>query len=277
MTPPVVRRALPYALPVALLAVGAALVAGQVERPAAVLDMWRPWGEIGILAMAMTAIVLAGGIDLSVGSVIALVSVCFGLLCERGVPVEAACGLALGVGLAAGAVNGTLVVWGIAPLVATLATMATYAGLAMALSRGERIAGLAERFTQLGQGSLLGVPNQMIVFLAATAIAWIIMHHTRFGRYLFAIGDNPLAAEFAAVPVRFVQWSLYAASGVVAALVALVLAARGGAAVPGAGAGIELVTIACVVVGGTRITGGAGGVGRTLLGVATLSLLDIGF
>lgn len=270
------RRALPLLLPGTLLIAAVVLVVSEVQRPAAVLDMWRPWGEIGALATVMTAIMLTGGIDLSVGSVIALASVTFGLLWRQGVPIEAAAAVTLGVGFLAGAANGTLVTWGIAPLVATLATMATYAGLAMALSSGERIAGLPQGFTALGQGSLGGVPNQLSLFLVATLAAWVVVHHTRFGRYLFAIGENRLAAEFAAVPVRRVEWTLYAASGTVASLVALVYSARGGAAVPGAGAGIELTTIACVVVGGTRVTGGAGGVGRTLLGVATLSLLDIG-
>ena len=271
-----VRRAIPLLLPIALLIAAVALVVSQTERPTAVLDMWRPWGEIGALAAVMTAIVLTGGIDLSVGSTMALASITFGLLWQNGWPIEAAGAATLGVGFLAGAVNGTLVVAGIAPLVATLATMATYSGLAMALSRGQRIAGLPESFTALGQGSLLGVPNQLTLFLAITLAAWIVVHHTRWGRYLFAIGENRTAAEFAAVPVRPLEWALYAASGTVAAIVALVYTARGGAAVPGAAAGIELQTIACVVVGGTRVTGGMGGLGRTLTGVATLSLLDIG-
>lgn len=276
MTRDRLRRAVGLLLPGVLLIVSVVLVASQVERPAAVLDMWRPWGEIGTLAAVMTAIILTGGIDLSVGSTIALASISFGLLWQHGWSVEAAAAATLGVGFLAGAVNGTLVTLGIAPLVATLATMATYSGLAMALSRGQRIAGLPAGFTALGQGSIRGVPNQLSLFLLATLVAWIVVHHTRYGRYLFAIGENRLAAEFAAVPVRALEWSLYAASGTVAAAVALVYTARGGAAVPGAGAGIELQTIACVVVGGTRVTGGSGGLGRTLLGVATLSLLDIG-
>ncbi|MEX0675544.1 MAG: ABC transporter permease [Pirellulales bacterium] len=271
-----VRRAVPLLVPTTLLIASVVVVAFEVERPAAVLDMWRPWGEIGALAAVMTAVILTGGIDLSVGSTMALSSISFGLLWQHGWPIEAAGAATLGVGLLAGAVNGTLVTFGVAPLVATLATMATYSGLAMALSRGRRIAGLPEGFTALGQGSLGGVPNQLSLFLMATLVAWIVVHHTRYGRYLFAIGENRLAAQFAAVPVRTVEWRLYAASGTVAALVALVYTARGGAAVPGAGAGIELQTIACVVVGGTRVTGGSGGLGRTLLGVTTLSLLDIG-
>ena len=112
-------------MPVLLLAVAIALVAVQVHRPAAVLDMWRPWGEIGTLAAAMTAIMLTGGIDLSVGSTMALASISFGLLWQHGWPVEAAAAATLGIGFLAGAANGTLVTLGIAPLVATLATMAT--------------------------------------------------------------------------------------------------------------------------------------------------------
>jgi ribose/xylose/arabinose/galactoside ABC-type transport system permease subunit len=265
----------PYALPGALLAAAATLVASEASRPTAVLDMWRPWGEIGVLATAMTAVILAGGIDLSVGSIIALASVTFGQCWQAGSPLPLAIAAAIVAGFAAGGLNGTLVVLGIAPLVATLATMALYAGLAMALSQGERIAGLPAALTTLGQGSWLGVPNQFVLLMVAGFVALVTVHHTRFGRYLYAIGDSPLAAEFAAVPVRMVQWSLYAASGTVAAAVAIVYAARDGAVVPTAGAGIELQTIACVVLGGTRVTGGHGGIGRTLLGVATLSLLDI--
>ena len=263
-------------LPWALLLAAAVLVGSQTSRPSAVLDMWRPWGEIGALAAVMTAIVLTGGIDLSVGSIIALCSVTFGMLWQYGWPVELAGIATVAAGFAAGTINGLLITLGIAPLVTTLATMAFYAGLAMAISHGERIAGLPERFNNLGQGSLFGVPNQFVLFLVVVATAWLVVHHTRFGRYLYAIGDNRLAAEFAAVPVRKVELSLYAASGTVAGVVALAYSARGGAAVPNAGAGIELQTIACVVLGGSRVTGGFGGLGRTLLGVAIMSLLDIG-
>lgn len=269
-------RLLPLLLPLALLLAAIALVGSQASRPTAVLDMWRPWGEIGALACVMTAVMITGGIDLSVGSTIALASVVLGLVWQHGYPIEMAALAALAVGLAAGALNGLLVILGVAPLVATLATMAFYAGLAMAISRGERVAGLPEAFTQWGQGSLVGLPNQLYLFALVWLATWIAVHHTRYGRYLFAMGDNPLAARFAAVPVARVSWALYTLNGLTAALVAIVYTARGGAAVPNAGAGIELQTIACVVLGGTRVTGGAGGLPRTLLGVAILSLLDIG-
>ena len=276
MTADPLRRLLPTLLPVTLGLVAIVLVVSETSRPAAVLNMLRPWGEIGALAAMMTAIILTGGIDLSVGSIIALASVTFGLSWQGGWSPAVASGAALAVGLLAGAINGTLVVAGIAPLVATLATMAFYAGLALAVSRATRVSGLPEAFTALGQESWLGLPNQWVLFLIVWLAALVVVHHTRFGRYLYAIGENPLAAEFAAVPVRKVQWWLYTASGGVAALVALFYTARGGAAVPDAGAGLELQAIACVVVGGTRVTGGLGGLGRTLLGVVVMALLDVG-
>lgn len=271
-----VNRWRAYLLPAALLAVAVGLVVWQTSRPLAVLNMWRPWGEVGALAVAMTAIILTGGIDLSVGSIIALAGVTLGLVWQSTGSMSAAAFVALCAGTAAGTINGTLVTLGIAPLVATLATMAFYAGLAMALAHGERVASLPEAFTAWGQASWLGAPSQLWLFVAVWLVGWVVVHHTRFGRYLFAIGENPLAARFAAVPVRAVQWWLYTASGALSALVAIVYSARSGAVVPTAGAGIELQVVACVVLGGTRVNGGRGGLGRTLLGVAVLSLLDIG-
>ena len=171
--------------------------------------MWRPWGEIGALAAVMTAMILTGGIDLSVGSTVALCSVTLGHVSgnrvwpsksrvqRRGWPSA----------LLAGAVNGTADSWPESRrLVATLATMATYAGLAMALSRGQRVAGLPEIVHGLGQGQLAGRANAAGVVSAACAL-WRgrACMRTRWGRYLFAIGENRLAAEFAAVPVHRVR------------------------------------------------------------------------
>ena len=255
----------------------AILVLSQLPRPLAVLPLWRQWAEVGALACAMTAIMLTGGIDLSVGSMIALCGMVVGLLWrDWGWPIGMAALAGVATGFVAGACNGGLVLLGIAPLVATLATMGLYAGLAMALAGGQRIAGLPESFTWLGQGSTFGLPNQLYLLATVALASFVVVRHTRFGRYLYAIGDNRTAATFAAIPVRRVEWTLYAASGLIAGLVALAYAARGGAAVPTAGAGRELHVIACVVLGGTRVTGGAGGIGRTLLGLAILANLEIG-
>lgn len=270
------RRATKLA-PWLLLAVSVALVAVQLKRPEALWDLYRPWAEIGALAALMTAVILTGGIDLSIGSTLALSGVVLGLLWnDAGWPIWAASSAAVVTGAVAGAINGLLIVRGIAPLVATLATMACYSGLAMALSEGRRITGLPADFCRLGQGFWCGLPGQFWLFAAALATAGVAVHRTPWGRALFAVGDNRLAAKFAAIPVARVEFLLYAASGWIAGATAVFYTARGGAAVPDAGAGLELKAIACVVLGGTRVTGGFGSVARTALGLAIMAHLDLG-
>lgn len=266
---------LPGAL-LAALVVAAMVLAAQLARPWYAVNLLRPWAEIGILALPLTAIILTGGIDLSVGSIVALASVVLGLAWhDWHLSIELAAVVALLAALVAGLGNGVLVVWGIPPLVASLATMAFYAGAAMAISGGRRFSDLPLHFCEVGQATWLGLPSQFWFLAVSALIAWLVVHHTRLGRYLFALGDNPVAALFAALPQRRVELAIYAASGLTAGLVALVYTARGGAAVPQAGVGLELSAIACVVLGGTRVTGGFGGVGRTLIGIGVMALLDL--
>jgi ribose/xylose/arabinose/galactoside ABC-type transport system permease subunit len=264
-------------LTLVLLAGALVLAYCQSSRPEFVLELWRPWAQIGILAVAMTAIMLTGGIDLSVGSMVALSGVVLSVCWRRlDWSIETACVFGVLAGTLAGAINGALVVAGVAPLIATLATMAFHAGMAMALVRGERISGLPDAFTWYGQGRIGGLPTQFFLFAVAVLAGWVVVHHTRFGRCLFAMGENRDAAQFAAVPVRRIDWWLYTTSGFCAGVVGLIYAAHQAAVAPNAGVGFELQAIACVVLGGTPVTGGAGGIGRTLLGILTLAHLDIG-
>jgi rhamnose transport system permease protein len=271
------RQVLSALVPTLLLAAALWLVFSRLKHPAAVLPLWRPWAEVGALACGMTAVIISGGIDLSVGALIALCGVVLGLAWQRlGWPIDLACAAAVLAGTTAGTLNGALVALGIAPLVATLATMACFSGLALALSGGERITGFPTRFARMGQGDVLGVPCQLWL-LALVSLFWgVLLHHSRMGRALYAIGDNRTAAVFAALPVRRRLWSLYALNGLLAGVVALSYTSRGGAAVPNAGQGLELQVIAAVVLGGTSATGGSGGIGRTLLGVTILAHLEIG-
>lgn len=263
-------------LPWLLLALAAGVLLLELRRPGDVMLFWPAWAETGMLAAGLTLVMLTGGIDLSVGAVVALASMALGLAWQQwDWSIESAALLAIAVGFVCGALNGGLVIGGISPLVATLATMACYAGGALALSGGERVAGLPNAFTALGNTRWLGIPSQVWWMLALFAVASVFVHGTRWGRYLYAIGDNPTAARFAALPVRRLLWSIYAASGCVAGMVAVAYTARSGAATPTSGVGRELEAIACVVLGGTRVTGGAGGMGRTLLGVIVLAHLDI--
>lgn len=261
----------------ALLVFAMALVFSQVSQPSRIPPLWRPWAETGVLACGLTAILLTGGIDLSIGSTVSLCSAVLGVLMVGWhLPWVVAAVLTVACGGLAGALNGTLVVLGIGSLVATLATMALFAGLALAITRGERVTGLPADLTQLGQGDFMGLPNQLWLLLAVALAMSILVHATRSGRWLFAVGDNREAARFAAVPVARLEWSLYALSGLLAGLVALSQTARVGAAVPNLGQGLELQAVACVVLGGTRVTGGFGSIGRTILGLVVLAHLEIG-
>jgi rhamnose transport system permease protein len=270
-------RAASAVFSVLLLAGALALVFGRLEHPALVLQLWRPWAEVGALACGMTAVMVSGGIDLSVGALIALCGIVLGLTWQRlGWPIGLSCAVTVAAGAAAGAVNGVLVTLGIAPLVATLATMACYSGMALALSGAEPITGFPASFTVLGQGDLFRVPGQLWLLLGSAVFWGALLHWSRMGRALFAIGDNRTAAEFAALPVpRRLQW-LYTLNGLLAGVVALSYTSRDGAAIPSAGEGLELQVIAAVVLGGTRAGGGAGGIARTLLGTAILAHLEIG-
>ncbi|MBX7072224.1 MAG: ABC transporter permease [Pirellulales bacterium] len=262
-----------------LLALG--LLGSELEHPSSVLLFWPAWLETGALALALTPIILTGGIDLSIGSTMALASVTLGQLWRHhDWPIGLAAVAAVLVGALAGAGNAVLVVAGVSSIIATLATLAFYAGLAMALSRGERIGGLPSEFTALSQDSVvisggIGLPNQVWLLAAVFVVAYMFIHHTRFGRYLYAMGVNRTAARFAVLPVRRLEASIYIVCGAVAGLVAVFYTARSGAAIPHAGQGRELEAIACVVLGGTSVTGGYGGVVRTLIGVLVVAHLDI--
>lgn len=260
-----------------LLALALGLVFSRLPRAAAILPLWRPWAELGVLSLGMTAVILTGGIDLSIGSIVTLSGAVLGYLWQvMGWPMGVAASAALLTGTLAGALNGLAISWGMSPLVTTLASMALYSGLAMALLEQSRITGFPPGFLALGNGSVAGLPSQVCLLLVAAASLAVLVHATRFGRYLFSLGDQRQSAEFAGVPVRKVERTLYALNGFLAGLVALWFTARRGAAVADAGQGLELQVIACVVLGGTRVTGGSGSIARTLLGLGILAHLEIG-
>jgi rhamnose transport system permease protein len=234
--------------------------------------MARNWTGEALLAIALTPIIITRGIDLSVGSVVGLSAVVAGYLWRvTGLSVELALSGAVLAGLACGTVNGVLVLTGINPLVVTLATLGVFRGLAYGLS-GAR---LVDDFpaSDWWEADFLGLPRPVWLVLIAFAAGYVFLHHTWMGRVVFAIGDNPSAARYAGVPIRSLTFGLYACSGMVAGVVGLTTVLRWRAAPANQGEGMELVAIACVVLGGTRITGGAGHMGGTLLGTLTLVTL----
>lgn len=238
--------------------------------PATQLELSTHAAELALLALPMTLIVIAGGIDLSVGSTMALAAVIFGLSFEAGAHPALAAAAALALGAAAGALNGVFIArLGVHPLVVTLATLAAYRGLAEGISRARPISGFPDTFQHLGAGTLAGIPIPTLLCLVAFGIAVLVTSRATFGFRIYTIGDNERAARYAGVPVDRIKLILYTLSGATAGLAALVLIARRNTAKADAGLGIELEVITAVVLGGVSIHGGRGRV----LGVALAVLL----
>ena len=238
------------------------IVATNARNPQYLWTVFAPWAEVGCLAVVMTPIIITGGIDLSVGSIVAVSGMTLGVLWHHAEwPIWMSAVATIAVGTLAGSLNGCLVVLGMSPLVATLATMAFFRGLSMAVSNAQQVDRFPEPFLDMAQ--LGGIPIQFWLLFVTIVLCFIIVHFSRFGRWCFAIGDNRTASRFAAVPVRRVEWLLYSASGLVCALVAISNAMKQDVVLPDAQSGVELSAIACVVIGGTLITGGRGGVLQT--------------
>lgn len=245
------------------------------------LDYWLSLGEQyfapAVLALALTPIVLTGGIDLSIGSVTVFSSVVIGvLLRDAGWSISAAMLAGLLTGLLAGLLNGVLVIVGVIPLVVTLATRELFRGLAFSLAGNAPPTRLPDKLGEFWDAPVLGMPLPLLVIGVLLAVVYVFVHHTWIGRALYAIGDNETAARFAGLPVRRIKLAIYAASGALAGLCGAALVLRFGAAKADAEKSLELTAIACVVLGGIRITGGAGHVLGTLLGTITVAALLAG-
>src|SRR5205085_7025738 len=219
-------------------------------------------------------------IDLSVGSLMGLSAVVFGMLWrDGGLPIGAAAGLTLLVGAAAGGLNGLLITrLRIPPLIVTLGSYSLFRGLAEGLTRGvDNFTNFPKTFLFLGQGYLFGiVPAQLPLFALVALAIWLLVHRTIFGRAFRAIGFAAEGAHYAGIPVAKRLTLVYGLSGLVSALAALIYVARVGQAKADAGTGYELLAITAVVLGGASIFGGTGSVHGTLLGVAILAVLRNG-
>jgi len=236
--------------------------------------------ELGLLAVAMTLVIVTGGIDLSVGSMMGLAAVTFGYLtAARGWPWPAAGLLTLAVGAVCGGVNGTLIArLRIPALIVTLGTFSLYRGLAEGATGAiVNYTTFTARFLWLGQGYLPGgIPAQLPLFVAVVAVFWVLLHRSVFGRSLYAIGHSETAARYAGLPTaRHLTW-VYVLSSLTASLAALLYVARVGQAKADAGTEYELLAICAVVLGGTSIFGGAGTIRGTLLGLFAVAVLENG-
>lgn len=233
----------------------------------------------GILAVGMTMVILTGGIDLSVGSVVALAGVVAAMLAAAGGPSGVALGVvaALAIGLGVGLFNGVVVAhFRVPPFVATLAMLTICRGLAFVLSGGRSIGNLPESFNLVGRERVLGLPLPVILMALVFAAGWFLLRRTVIGRYIYAVGGNRKATFFAGVDTKRVIVLTYVINGLLVGLAGFVLASRLGAGVPNSGIQYELDVIAAVVVGGTSLTGGQGSVVGTFWGAVFIGVLNNG-
>jgi rhamnose transport system permease protein len=241
------------------------------------LNTSRFFVEVGLMALGMTLIIITGGIDLSVGSNLALVSVAVGFSYAAGLPLPLAIVFGLVVGLAAGLFNGLFItLLDLHPLVVTLGTFALFQGLAYGLTNAEAVSDFPGWFAYFGQAYFGPVPLQLFIFILAVAVVWLILSRTSFGRYVYAIGNNEEAARFSGVPVRKVKLALYAGIGLLVAMASVIYTSRVYTARGDSGLGLELDVISAVVLGGASIYGGSGSIGGTVLGVLIIATLRNG-
>ena len=242
------------------------------------LQQGRFMTEVGLIAIPMTYIIITGGIDLSVGSILGLTAIVLGWTWqELGFPLELAIITGILSGTVAGFVNGLFIVRvGVPPLIMTLATLALYRGLAEGISEARSARGYPEWFFKLGQGELLGIPTQLWLLIIAVIIFAIILARTRLGRALYAIGNNELGARFSGLTVNRHLLLIYTFSGFMSAVAGYIFVSRVSTTRSDMGTGIELDVIAAVVLGGTSIFGGTGSVPGTIIGVVLIQLLKNG-
>jgi rhamnose transport system permease protein len=264
-----------------ILAAALLVLAAQSDRFLTVdnlLNQGRLMAEVGLVALPMTYIIITGGIDLSVGSIMGLCAIVVGYSWKNlGLPLEVAILVTLATGMAAGFVNGWFITRvKVPPLIMTLATLALYRGLAEGVSQARSVRGYPEWFFVFGQGEVLGVPTQLWILLAAFIVSWIVLARTTFGRSLYAIGHNEVAARFSGIPVDRCKLAIYSFSGLMAGLAGFIFVSRVSTTRSDMGTGLELDVIAAVVLGGTSIFGGVGTIAGTAIGVILIQLLKNG-
>ena len=265
-------------------------ILAEVAIFTAIADNFFTWGnffeilrfsvELGVIALALTPVIIAGGIDLSVGSMMGLAAVVFGAAWrDWSLPLPAAAAIAVIIGCAGGALNGTLVAGlDLPPLVVTLATFSMFRGIAEGLTQGAiNYTGFPASFLFLGQGYLLSViPVQSAILIAVFGGYWVLLHRSIIGRALYTIGFTAAGARYAGIPVRRRLWMIYFLCGVASSLAAVLYVAHLGQAKADAGSGYELDAITAVVLGGASVFGGRGTLWGTAFGLFFLSILQNG-
>ena len=271
-----IQRLLPFLTLIALFLI-LAIASPNFLTPTNLSSVVRQTAVINIMALGMTLIIISGGIDLSVGSILALSGLLGTSIMERKLGIPAGLAVGLFAGTVCGMANGAMITsLRINPFIVTLGTMGIYRGLALIFSNGLPVHDIPPSFSYLGEGTVLGVPFVLGLLLVCAAAMHVVLEHTRLGRYAFSIGSNADAAFYAGVPVKFVTISVYAIAGLLTGLSGMIEASRLMTGQPTGGQGYELQAIAAVVIGGGSLRGGEGSVLGTLVGAFIMGLLANG-
>ncbi len=243
------------------------------------MNLIRQVSTNALIAFGMTFVIITGGIDLSVGSTLALSSAIMAGMIVNGIDSLIAMTVSLIVGFVLGAVNGLLITKGkLVPFIATLATMTIYRGATLVLTDGKPITGLDETFIFqfMGRGYFFGIPFPIVITLVVFALLFVLLHKMSFGRKTFAIGGNEKASFIAGVKSNKIKIFVYSISGVLASLAGIILTSRLNSAQPTAGESYEMDAIASVVLGGTSMSGSKGRIFGTLIGALIIGTLNNG-
>jgi ribose transport system permease protein len=258
-----------------IMLVASAIVSDVFFTRTNLFNLIRQVTPVGIISMGMLLVILTGGIDLSVGSIVAMVGVLCALL-TRSMPLYLAITASLACGFLIGSLSGYLVsVHKMAPFIATLALMSIIRGLGFIISKGAPIpvSENASGLTDFGSGNSLGIPNPALILLLVFVITAILLRYNVFGRIIIALGSNEEAVRLSGIKISAYKFSVYAISGCLSALAGVITTARTAVGSPVMGVGMELDVIATVVIGGASLSGGKGSAVNTLLGVLILGMI----
>ncbi len=271
-----IQRLLPF-LTLIVLFVALAIASPHFLTATNLSSVVRQTAVINIMALGMTLIIVAGGIDLSVGAILAMGGLLGTMAMAAGQPILLSILIGILTGMVCGFINGFLTTrLKINPFIVTLGTLGIIRGTALIISNGLPVHDIPQAFSFLGEGTVLGVPFVLWILVVCAIIVHIIMQHTKLGRYAFAIGSNEQAAYYAGIPVSFHTTAVYAIGGMLTGLSGMIEASRLMTGQPTAGQGYELQAIAAVVIGGGSLRGGEGSVIGTLVGAFIMGLLANG-
>jgi ribose transport system permease protein len=271
-----VQRLLPF-LSLIILFVALSIASPYFLTANNLASVARQTAVFNTMALGMTIVIVSGGIDLSVGSILGLSGLVGTTALEAGYPIVVGVFIGIAVGTACGFLNGLMITkLRINAFIVTLGTLGIYRGLALIISNGLPVHRIPPGFAFLGEGNLLGIPFVVWLLVICAVATHIVLENTRLGRYAFAIGSNKTAAIYAGIPVAFHIAAVYAIGGALTGLAGMIEASRLMTGQPTAGLGYELQAIAAVVIGGGSLNGGEGSVVGTLIGAFIMGLLSNG-